>query len=77
MLFRSQDVKTFCEENLKGRYELQVVDIYRHPELAREKQIIAAPTLIKTLPLPLKRLIGNMANKDKVLVGLEVKPRDA
>lgn len=71
-----QDVKQFCEENLKGRYELQVIDIYRHPELAHEKQIIAAPTLIKSLPLPLKRLIGDMANRDKVLVGLDVKPMD-
>jgi circadian clock protein KaiB len=64
-----------CEEYLKGRYELAIVDIYQQPSLARGEQIIAAPTLIKMLPLPLRRLIGSMASLDKVLVGLDLRPR--
>lgn len=68
-------VTEICDEYLKGRYELEVIDIYQQPTLARGEQIIAAPTLIKKLPLPLRRLIGDMANKDKVLVGLDLKPK--
>lgn len=64
-----------CEEHLKGRYELAIIDIYQQPSLARGEQIIAAPTLIKKLPLPLRRLIGSMSNLDKVLVGLDLRPR--
>jgi circadian clock protein KaiB len=64
-----------CEEYLKGRYELAIIDIYQQPSLARGEQIIAVPTLIKKLPLPLRRLIGNMADLDKVLVGLDLRPK--
>jgi circadian clock protein KaiB len=64
-----------CEEYLKGRYELAIIDIYQQPSLARGEQIIAAPTLIRKLPLPLRRLIGSMSNLDKVLVGLDLRPR--
>ena len=64
-----------CEKYLKGRYELAIVDIYQQPSLARGEQIIAVPTLIKMLPLPLRRLIGSMANLNKVLVGLDLRPR--
>ena len=69
------DVTALCEEHLHGRYQLDIIDIYQQPTLAKGEQIIAAPTLIKKLPLPLRRLIGNMANQDKVLVGLDQKPR--
>jgi circadian clock protein KaiB len=64
-----------CEEYLKGRYELTIIDIYQQPSLARGEQIIAVPTLIKKLPPPLRRLIGSMADLDKVLVGLDLRPK--
>lgn len=70
-----RNVKALCEEHLQGRYELEVVDIYQQPTLAKGEQIIAAPTLIKALPDPLRRFIGDMANKERMLVGLDLKPR--
>jgi circadian clock protein KaiB len=68
-------VKKTCEEHLQGRYELQVVNLYDEPTLARGEQIMAAPTLIKKLPLPLRRLIGDMADTKKLLVGLDLRPK--
>jgi circadian clock protein KaiB len=68
-----QNIKKICEENLKGRYELEVIDVYQQPEFAKKEQIIAAPTLIKKLPLPLRRIIGDMSNKERVLVGLDLR----
>ncbi len=67
------NLKTICDEHLKGRYNLEVVDLYKNPALAKGEQIIAAPTLIKKLPLPLRRIIGNMSNTERVLVGLDIK----
>ena len=67
------NLKKICEENLKGRYSLEVIDLYKKPSLARGEQIIAAPTLIKVLPLPLRRIFGNMTNTERVLVGLDLK----
>jgi len=67
------NLKKICEENLKGRYKLEIIDLYQKPELAREANLIAAPTLIKKLPLPLRRVIGDMSNTDRVLVGLDLK----
>lgn len=67
-----QNIRKICEENLKGRYELEVIDIYQQPTLAKDEQIIAAPTLIKKLPLPLRRLIGDMSDKERILVGLDL-----
>ena len=76
---RSQEavraITGICEENLAGRYKLDVIDLYQNPVLARGEQIIAAPTLIKQLPLPLRKIIGKMADKDKVLVGLDLQPK--
>lgn len=69
-----QTIRDFCEEFLQGRYQLDVVDIYREPDQARLQQIIAAPTLVKTLPPPLRRLIGDMSDKDKILLSLDLKP---
>lgn len=69
------NVKRICEEYLKGRYELEVVDIYQQPALARGEQIIATPTLIKKLPVPLRRFIGDMASTEKILFGLDLIPR--
>jgi circadian clock protein KaiB len=70
-----QNVKRICEEHLQGLYDLEVVDIYKNLPLARGDQIIAAPTLIKRLPAPLRRLIGDMSDEQRVLVGLDVRPR--
>jgi circadian clock protein KaiB len=69
------NIKQICEEHLKGRYELQVIDVYQQPVLAKGEQIIAAPTLIKKLPPPLRRFIGSMADVERILVGLDLKPR--
>ncbi|MBN1834013.1 MAG: circadian clock KaiB family protein [Deltaproteobacteria bacterium] len=69
------NVKKLCEEYLQGQYELQVIDIYQQPKLAQGEQIIAAPTLIKKLPLPLRRLIGDMSDTERFLVGMDLKPR--
>jgi circadian clock protein KaiB len=70
-----RNVMAICEEHLKDRYELEIIDIYQQPTLAKGEQIIAAPTLIKKLPQPLRRFIGDMANKEKILVGLDLKPK--
>ena len=70
-----ENLKQVCEQHLEGRYTLEVTDIYRHPELAREVQLVAAPTLIKELPLPLRRIIGDLSDREKVLVGLDLKKR--
>jgi len=70
-----QNITRICEENLKGRYDLQIIDIYQQPTFAKSEQIIAAPTLIKKLPLPLRKFIGNMADKGKILVGLDLQPK--
>jgi len=67
------NLKKICEEYIEGRYELEVIDLYQHPSLAKGDQIIAAPTLIKKLPLPFRRIIGDMSNKEKVLLGLDLK----
>lgn len=66
------NLKTICENYLKGRYELEIIDLYLKPGLAKGDQIIAAPTLIKELPLPFRRIIGDMSNRDKVLFGLDI-----
>lgn len=66
------NIRKICEQHLEGRYDLEVVDIARHPALAESEQIIAAPTLIKKLPLPLRRFIGDMAQTDRILVGLDL-----
>jgi circadian clock protein KaiB len=70
-----QNVRRICDEHLAGLYDLEVVDIYKNLPLARGDQIIAAPTLIKRLPAPLRRLIGDMSDEQRVLVGLDIRPR--
>ena len=70
-----QNIKRICEDHLPGGYDLEIIDIYQRPDLAKGAQIIAAPTLIKTLPGPLKRLIGDMSDEARVLVGLDLFPR--
>ena len=70
-----ENVRAICEEHLQGRYELEVVDIYQQPVLAKGEQIVAAPTLIKKLPAPLRRIIGDLSNKERVLIGLDLRLR--
>ena len=70
-----QNIRQICEDHLKGHYDLEVIDIYQQPVLARGDQIIAAPTLIKKLPLPLRRFIGNLSDKEKIFLGLELKTK--
>ena len=67
-----ENVREICDEHLNGRYDLEVIDVYQHPVLAKEEQIIAAPTLVKKLPLPLRRIIGDMSRRDRVLLGLDL-----
>jgi len=70
-----RNVTAICEEHLAGRCDLEVIDIYQNPVLAKGEQIIAAPTLIKKLPLPLRKVIGNMADTEKILVGLDLRSK--
>ncbi len=69
------NIKEICEEHLKGLYALEVIDIYQQPVLAAGDQIIAVPTLLRKLPSPLQRLIGDLSDRERVLVGLDLKPR--
>jgi circadian clock protein KaiB len=68
------NMRKICEENLSGRYDLEVVDVYENPDATRELQIIATPTLVKILPEPLRRIIGDLSDKEKVLAGLNLIP---
>src|SRR5438105_58253 len=68
-----QNIKNICEEHLQGRYHLEVIDVYQQPELAKGEQIIAAPTLIKQLPVPLRRFIGDMSRTEHILLGLDLR----
>ena len=70
------NLKRVCEEHLAGRYEIEVVDLLVNPKLAAGDQILAIPTLVRKLPAPLKRIIGDLSNTEKVLVGLDVRPLD-
>jgi len=66
------NLRAICDEYLEGRYDLEVIDIYQQPVLTKGEQIIAAPTLIKKLPLPMRRIIGDMSNRERVLAGLDL-----
>jgi circadian clock protein KaiB len=67
-----RNLQSICDEYLEGRYDLEVIDIYQQPVLVKGEQIIAAPTLIKKLPLPMRRIIGDMSNRERVLLGLDL-----
>lgn len=69
-------IKKICREYLEGRYDLEIIDIYQNPIFARDGQIIAAPTLIKKFPEPLRRFVGDMSNTGKLLVGLDLKSKN-
>ena len=68
-------VKELCDTELQGRIDLEIVDIYQQPELVKDEQVLAAPTLIKKLPLPLRRIIGDMSDKERLIVGLDLRPK--
>lgn len=67
------NIRRICEEHLRDRYELEIIDIFQRPVLAKGEQIIAAPTLIKKLPLPLRKFIGDMSDTERILVGLDLR----
>lgn len=69
------NLKKICEEHLPDNYDLEVIDIYKNPEAAREAQIVAAPTLVKKLPQPIRRFVGDLSNTQKILVGLDIYKR--
>lgn len=68
------NLKKICEEHLKGRYSVEVIDLLEHPQLARGDQILAIPTLVRKLPSPIKKIVGDLSNSERVLVGLDLKP---
>src|SRR6185312_10611400 len=67
------NLKRLCEEHLAGRYEIRVLDVLKHPNLAKRDQIIALPTLVRRLPEPIKRFIGDLSNRERVLIGLDLR----
>jgi circadian clock protein KaiB len=69
------NLKKLCEEHLPNDYDLEVIDIYKDPEAAREAQIVAAPTLVKKLPEPIRKFVGDLSNTQKILVGLDIYQR--
>ena len=71
------NVQKLCEKHLAGRYELKVIDIYQQPILAKGDQILAVPTLIKKFPLPLRKLIGDMSDTERFLVGIDLRPKNS
>jgi circadian clock protein KaiB len=69
-----ENLKKIAEEHLKGRYKIEVIDLMKNPQLARGDQIIATPTLVRKLPPPMRKIIGDLSNKERVLVGLDIQP---
>jgi circadian clock protein KaiB len=70
-----QNIRTICEEHLQGRYDLDVIDIYQHPEHVKAEQIVVTPTLVKLFPLPVRKLIGDLSEKERVLAALDIVQR--
>jgi circadian clock protein KaiB len=69
-----QNIRAICEEKLQDRYDLEVIDIYQHPEQLQPDQILVTPTLVKQLPLPFRKIIGDLSDKERVLVALDILP---
>jgi len=69
------NLKRICEENLKGQYDIDVIDLLKHPQLAEGDQILALPTLVRRLPEPVRKIIGDLSNSERVLVGLDLRAR--
>lgn len=72
-----QNIRAICDERLPGQVELEVIDLYQHPELAKTESVVVAPTLVKLLPPPVRHLIGDLSNFKRVLAGLDLVPRAA
>lgn len=70
-----ENLKRYCEEHLNGEYAIEVVDLLVHPQLAEGDQILAIPTLVKKVPEPVRKIIGDLSNEEKVLVGLDIRPK--
>ena len=70
-----ENLKRFCEEHVPGRYEIEVIDLLENPRLAKDDQIVAIPTLVRKLPEPLRRIIGDLSNAERMIVGLDLKLR--
>ena len=68
------NLRRICEDDLGGRYDVEIIDVLAHPQLAEDEKVLATPTLIKSLPPPLRRVIGDLSDKEKVLLGLDVRP---
>lgn len=68
------NLKRICDQELQGAYDLEIIDVLEHPDMAEDEKILATPTLIKSLPLPLRRVIGDLSDREKVLLGLQVQP---
>lgn len=68
------NLKRYCEEHLRGKYTIEVIDLLVHPQLAEGDQVLAVPTLVKKVPEPIRKIIGDLSNKEKVLVGLDIRP---
>jgi circadian clock protein KaiB len=68
------NLKKYCEEHLKGQYKIEVIDLLIHPQLAAGDQILAVPTLVRKVPVPIRKIIGDLSNEEKVLVGLNIRP---
>jgi len=69
------NLKIICEEHLKGKYHIEIVDLLQNPKLAKGDQILAIPTLVRQLPPPLKKIIGDLSDTERVLVGLDLRPK--
>jgi circadian clock protein KaiB len=69
------NLKRFCEEHLAGKYRIEVIDLVENPKLARGDQILAIPTLVRRLPEPIRKIIGDLSNTERVVVGLDIRPR--
>jgi circadian clock protein KaiB len=72
-----RNLEQLCEEHLAGRYRIEVIDLMKNPQLARGDQILAVPTLVRKLPVPIRKIIGNLSDTERVLVGLDLRPREA
>ena len=72
-----KNLNRFCEEHLAGKYHIEVIDLLENPRLARDHQIVAIPTLVRKLPEPLQKIIGDLSNTERMLVGFDLKPRTA
>lgn len=69
-----ENLRALCDKYLPGQFDLEIIDIYQQPAMAKEGQIIAAPTLVKSMPLPLRRLVGDFSDKERVILGLDLRP---